>query len=74
MCDIFHFIVTINHVDACIDQVQVGTQLHIAGIEHIRKQRKVIFVAVTGHAVILVGQLHAFLLCAKVGERSQELA
>lgn len=49
------FIVTVNHVDTCIDQIQVSTQLHIAGVEHIGEQRKIVFVTVAGYIIILIG-------------------
>ena len=64
---VFHFIVTVNHVDTCIDQIQVSTQLHIAGVEHIGEQRKIVFVTVAGYIIILIG------LCAQVRERGEKI-
>ena len=68
MSNVFHLVVTVDYVDTRVDQSQVGTQFHVACIEHIGEQGQVIFVAVAGHVVVLIGQFHTFFLSAEVGE------
>lgn len=72
MSNVFHLVVTVDYVDTRVDQSQVGTQLHVACIEHIGEQGQVIFVAVAGHVVVLIGQFHTFFLSAEVGVRGKK--
>ena len=44
MSNVFHLVVTVDYVDTRVDQSQVGTQLHVACIEHIGEQGQVSFV------------------------------
>ena len=73
MSNVFHFQVIVDHVYTCVNQIEFGPQLDVAGIEHIGKQRQVVLVAVIYYPIVLKCQLHAFLLSAKVGKRSQEV-
>ena len=67
MSNVFHLVVTVDYVDTRVDQSQVGTQLHVACIEHIGEQGKVVFITVAGYVIVLVGKFHAFLLCTRSG-------
>lgn len=73
MSNVFHFQVIVDHVYTCVNQIEFGTQLYVAGIEHIGKQRQVVLVAVIYYPIVLKCQLHALLLSAEVGKRSQEV-
>ena len=73
MSNIFHLIIIVNHVDASVHQPQVSTELHVAGIQHIRQQRQIVLITVARHAVVLVGKFHALLLRAQVGKRREEI-
>ena len=63
----------IKQIDAGIDQCHFGREFHVGGIHHISKQRKVILITVLHHGVVLIGQLHLFLLCLHLGVGGQQM-
>ena len=63
----------IKQINAGIDQCHFGREFHVGGIHHISKQRKVILITVLHHGVVLVGQLHLFLLCLHLGVGGQQI-
>ena len=73
MCDVFHCIIIVQDVDAGVYQSQVGTELHVAGIQHVGQQCHPVLIAVIGNAVILIRQPDAVLLGTQIGKSGQEI-
>lgn len=73
MGEVFHFIIMVEDVDAGVHQSEVGTELSVAGIQHIGEQRHLVAVAVVDDFVVLIRQPDAVFLCPQVGEGGQEV-
>lgn len=58
MSQVLHLIEIIDDIDTCIDQRQIGTQLHVAGVQHIGQQGHFILVTVIGYSIISFASSH----------------
>ena len=68
-CDVFHFIISIDDIDAGINLLQFGIQTDVRGIEHVGDECHLTEIALVDHRVVLTCQLYALPLGVKVGIR-----
>ena len=61
-CHVLHAIVGIDDVDAGIHLAELGIELEVGGIHHIRNQSELTEIAGIHHVVVLLCQLHALSL------------